>query len=182
MLLFINSARARTLRREPADNVGSIFAARRDLLLSVRAVVRGSGLSVEEADLLVVLYGVRELGWDDLPQDEQGYVAFQELEHYLVHNPSLLSRRIRKLADARPPLLEVASVHPESGLHRNSNRVRITKEGIKRAEPVWKRFGQMSAKVLDGIPEQLLNAHCQVNEEISARIRKRRSGAKNFLG
>ena len=166
---------------EPTDTITSIFVARRDLLQGVKSVVAGSGFTVEEADLLVSLFGVRELGWDDLPHDADRFVAFKELEHYLVHNPSLLSRRIRKLADARPPLVEVGKPEAGSGLHFNSLRVRITGDGVKRIKPVWQRFARMSAIVVQGIPKHLLAVHYQVNETISARIRSRRQSARDFL-
>src|SRR5664280_2638985 len=97
------SQKKSALAIEPTDTVTSIFTARRDLLQGVKSVVAGSGFTVEAADLLISLFGVRELGWDDLPHDAEHYVAFKALEDNLVHNPSLLSRRIRKLADARPP-------------------------------------------------------------------------------
>jgi hypothetical protein len=166
---------------EPTDTVTSIFTARRDLLQGVKSVVAGSGFGVEEADLLISLFGVRELGWDDLPHDEDNYVAFKALELYLVHNASLLSRRIRKLADRKPPLVEVAEVEAGSGLHFNALRVRITGEGVKRIKPVWERFAAMSSNLLQGISPRLLAAHHQVNEEISARIRARRQSARDFL-
>jgi len=166
---------------EPTDTITSIFTCRRDLLQAAKSVVVGSGFTVEAADLLMSLYGVRELGWDDLPHDADNYVAFKELEHYLVHNPSLLSRRIRKLADAKPPLVEVAEAKAGSGLHFNALRVRITAEGGKRIKPVWERFARMSANLLVGIPLRLLATHHQINEEISARIRARRQSAKDFL-
>jgi hypothetical protein len=165
---------------EPTDTITSIFTCRRDLLQAAKSVVAGSGFTVEAADLLMSLYGVRELGWDDLPHDDENYVAFKELEHYLVHNPSLLSRRIRKLADAKPPLVEVAEAKAGSRLHFNALRVRITAEGAKRIKPVWERFARMSANLLEGIPPRLLEAHHRVNEEISARIRARRQIAKDF--
>ena len=171
----------RTAPVEPTDTISSVFVTRRDLLHGVKAAVAGSGFTVEEADLLVSLYGVRELNWDDLEHDKEGFVAFNQLERYLVHNPSLLSRRIRKLADAKPALLEVADADLASGQHFNSKRVRITKEGVKRIEPVWRRYAQMSAKLLAGIPQRLLDAHYEVNQRISAEIRKRRSGLSNLF-
>jgi hypothetical protein len=183
MFFFIDAKKGLGEPIEPADNVSSIFTARRDLLLGVRGVVAGSGLTVEESDLLVALFGVRELGWDDLPHDGEGYVTFNDLELFLVHNPSLLSRRIRKLAAEKPPLVEIADVDPKkSGLHFNCQRVRITSEGVKCIKPIWQRFRQMSAKVLEGIPQRLLDAHYQVNEEISARVRARRSAAMKSFG
>ena len=164
---------------EPSDTVSSIFTARRDLLPVVKSVVGGSGLTVEESDLLVSLFGVRELGWEDLPRDAEHYVAFKDLEMFLVHNPSLLSRRIRRLAGMKPPLLEVAEAG--TGLHFNALRVRITAEGTKRIRPVWDRFTRMSARLVEGIEPRLLEAHHRVNAEISARLRARRQSAKDFL-
>jgi hypothetical protein len=165
---------------EPTDTVTSIFICRRDLLQGVKSVVAPSGFTVEEADLLVSLFGVRELGWDDLAHDADDYVAFKELELYLVHNASLLSRRIRKLADAKPPLVEVGKPEAGSGLHFNALRVRITRDGIKRIKPVWERFARMSANLLQGIPPRLLEAHHEVNRIISDRIRARRQSARDF--
>jgi hypothetical protein len=161
---------------EPTDVIGSIFTARRDLLHGVRAAVAGSGFSVEEADLLVSLYGARVLNWDDLKHDKEGFVAFSHLEKFLVHNPSLLSRRITKLAQRKPALLKVQGVDPALGLHFNAKQVRITDEGVKRIEPVWKRYQQMATKVLEGVSESDLRAHLTVNEHISKRIRERRDG------
>jgi hypothetical protein len=166
---------------EATDVISGVFVTRRDLLHGVKAVVAGSGFTVEESDLLVSLYGARVLDWDDLEHDKDGFVAFHQLERFVVYNPSLLSRRIRKLADAKPPLVEVANADLAAGQHFNSKRVRITKEGAKRIEPVWKRFQQMSAKLLAAIPQHLLKAHYEVNQRISAEIRKRRSGLSDLL-
>lgn len=174
-------SKPRSQSLDPAEIIGSIFTARRDLVPGVKMVARGTGFTVEELDLLICLYGARELAWDDLSKDEEGYVAFQELEDYLVHNPSLLSRRLRKMANSKPPVVEVAGVDPKkSGLHFNSQRVRITAEGIKRTKPVWERYRQMSANVLKDISQDLLKAHFAVNEEISARIRARRKAALDW--
>ena len=70
-----------------------------------------------------------------------------------------------------------AQVRKRSG---GSLRVRITAEGVKRIKPVWDRFARMSANLLQGIPERLLEAHYRVNEEISARVRARRQSAQDF--
>jgi hypothetical protein len=171
----------RTAPVEPYETLSSIFTARRDLLHGVKEVVDGSVFTVEEADLLISLYGARTLGWDDLEHDKEGFVAFNELERYLVHSASLLSRRIRKLAGAKPPLLEVADADPASGQHFNAKRVRITKEGMKGIEPVWKRYQQLSARLLENIPQQLLKVHYEVNQRISAEIRRRRSGLSDLF-
>jgi len=166
---------------KPTDVIGGIFTARRDLLHGVKLVVAGSAFSVDEADLLISLYCAKELEWDDLGHDKKGFVSFGELERYLVHNPSLLSRRIKKLASARPPLCEVAEANLALGQHPNAKRVRITKEGIKRIEPVWKRYQQMAATLLDCIPQCDLQTHYHVNAKISERIRQRRDGLNDLF-
>jgi hypothetical protein len=166
---------------EPTDTISSVFTARRDLLHGIRAVVAGTGFTVEEADLLVSLFGARELDWEDLEHDKEGFVAFSQLGRYIVHSGSLLSRRIRKLAATRPPLLEVADVDPASGLHFNAKRVRITKEGVKRIGPVWEKYRWMSERLVEGIPQDLLKAHYEVNQRISAEIARRRAGLGDLL-
>ena len=171
----------RTTPAKPTDTVSSIFTARRDLLHGVRAVVAGSGFSVEEADLLISLYGVKELDWDDLEHDKESFVAFNQLERYLVHSASLLSRRISKLADTKPSLVEIAEADRASGQHCNAKRVRITKKGAKRIEPVWKRYEQMATILLEGIPQRDLLIHGQVNDLISHRIRQRRDGLNDLF-
>jgi len=166
---------------EPTDTISSVFCTRRDLVYGAKWAVENSGFTVEEADLLVLLYGVKELSWDGLEQDREGYVAFRRLELNLVHNPSLLSRRIRKLAEAKTPLVEVASGDTAAGQHCNSKRVRITQEGVRRIAPVWQRFQQMSASLVKDIPKKMLESHLAVNEAISQRIRDRRTGLSNLF-
>ncbi len=170
---------ARTTSRKAPDyteTINSIFTARRDLLHGVKAAVKGSLFTVEEADLLISLYGARDLGWTDLEHDTAGYVTYRQLESFLVHNASLLSRRIIKLASARPALVEVADGDVAAGQHFNSKRVRITDHGAKAIAPVWQRYQAMSAELLRGIKDDQRIAHHAVNTAISQRIRERRDG------
>jgi hypothetical protein len=164
---------------DAADVISGIFTARRDLVYGDNWAVKGSGFTVEEADLLVSLYGAQVLNWDDLAHDKGGFVAFSELERFLVHSASLLSRRIRKLADTKPPLVEVAGADLASGQHFNAKRVRITKEGVKRIEPVWQRYEQVAVRLLEGIPASDLKAHLAVNEAISTEMKKWRAGVSD---
>lgn len=166
---------------DPTEIITSIFTARRDLLHGIKLVVAGSGFTVEEADLLVSLYGARKLDWDDLDHDPDGFVPFSQLERYLVHSASLLSRRIHKLATAKPALVEVAQADPKAGHHFNAKRVRITEKGVRDIEPVWRRFEQMSATLLKGISPALLESHHTVNRLISAEISRRRDGMKELF-
>ena len=178
MPLYASTMASTASRKVPdhSETISSIFTARRDLLHGVKAAVKGSLFTVEEADLLISLYGVRDLGWTDLEHDQAGYVTYRQLESFLVHNASLLSRRIIKLASARPALVEVADGDVAAGQHFNSKRARITDHGAKAIAPVWQRYQAMSAELLRGIKDEQRIAHHAVNTAISQRIRERRDG------
>jgi len=167
-----------TTRKIPdcTETVSSIFVARRDLLHGAKLVIQGSPFTVEEADLLVSLYGVKELGWNDLEPDIDGYVTYRQLENFLVHSASLLSRRIIKLAKVKPALLEVADGDVTAGQHFNSKRVRITAQGIKAIKPVWERYQVLSAELVQGFTGEQRIGHYAVNTGISQKIRERRAG------
>jgi hypothetical protein len=164
---------------DATEVISGIFTVRRDLVYGANWVVKGSSFTVEEADLLITLYGARVLGWDDLDHDQDGYVPFNQLERYLVHSASLLSRRIKKLVAAKPSLVEVGEADLALGQHFNAKRVRITREGIKRIAPVWEKYCLMSAKLLEGIPASDLKAHLAVNEAISGQMKKWRAGVSD---
>ena len=178
MPLYASTMASTASRKVPdhSETISSIFTARRDLLHGVKAAVKGSLFTVEEADLLISLYGARDLGWTDLEHDQAGYVTYRQLESFLVHNASLLSRRIIKLASARPALVEVADGDVAAGQHFNSKRARITDHGAKAIAPVWQRYQAMSAELLRGIKDEQRIAHHAVNTAISQRIRERRDG------
>jgi hypothetical protein len=172
---------ARLKAWDATDTIGSIFAARRDLLCGVKKIVKGTPFSIEEADLLISLFGSRELGWDDLPPDKDGFVTYSELERFLVHNPSLLSRRIGKLAKAKPALLKITDGDRTLGHHFNSKRLQITDEGVRQIKPVWDRYETLSRQLLRGISPQQLATHASVNFEISRRIRLHQDGLDTLL-
>src|SRR3954471_11213070 len=84
---------------DPVFCLTSIFTARRDLLGPINSEVlrRDSPVTVDEADALIFLFGISNLGWDELHPDEDGYVAISDLRSVLVHDRGLFSRRIQKL-------------------------------------------------------------------------------------
>lgn len=135
------SAPSQAGRSDPVYNVSSIFTAHRDLRTYAKLALGDSGLSVEEADVLVLLYGLREFAWDDCPVDGEGFVTFKDLKSILVHDPSLFARRIKKLVAPKCGLVEVTKVKKaaDPALHGNSLRVRIT--GV--ASPPPGQFGRI---------------------------------------
>ena len=160
----------------PVSNLASIFVARRDLLAPIRDfVLKDSGLSVEDADLLVFLYGQEHLGWWSFDADEEGFILQEELRRALVHSPARLSQRISKLAEAG--LLESRRLREtrrgatgDSGHHGNTSCVRITGAGVNAIEPIWQRYKRLAETILQKIEPEDLAAHSRVNMAVSTRI------------
>jgi hypothetical protein len=166
--------------RSAVDNVASIFAAQRDLRPAAKLIVKGSGLGVEEADILILLYGIRKLGWKDCP-DHDGYVNFTDLKPLLVHDRSLFTRRINKLkGDGFVRVRPSRQADPHS--HGKAQQVRIEEAGIRDVAPVWERYCQFSDELLKGFTKADLDAHHRVNEGISRIVRERLDPAKQLLG
>ncbi len=155
------------VRVEPVDCLATIFSTRRDLLLPIRkAVLKELPLTVDEGDTLTMLYGLRKLGWTDVPVDRDGFVSVVDLRRALVHDPGKFSRRIKDYA--KRGLIEVG----ESAMSRKYvDTVRITEAGAKIAKQVWDRYRKLAAHLLAGVPQADLEAHCRVNEAISASIK-----------
>ena len=152
---------------EPVDCLASIFTARRDLLEPIRkAVLKDVPLTVDEADTLTLLYGIRKLGWIDAPVDPDGFVAVADLRRALVHDPGKFSRRIKDYR--KRGLIEVR----DSAQRRNyAQAARITDAGVEFARLVWERYRQLAARLLAGVPQADVEAHCRVNAAISKAIR-----------
>jgi hypothetical protein len=175
-------------RFDPVYSVASVFSAHRDLRPYAKLTLGNSRLSVEEADILVLLYGLRELDWDDCPVDEGGFVTVKDLKFALVYDASLFARRIKKLAAPTCGLVEVRRVTKQSGLrlHGNSQQVRITKAGIAAAKPIWESFRKLSGRLfatelLMGFSPAELAAHVRINDAISRTLRDWRDPAKRLL-
>jgi DNA-binding MarR family transcriptional regulator len=165
----------------PVYNIASIFSARRDLRPAAKALVQDSGLSVEEADILVLLYGLRKLGWNDCRVYADGFVNFTELKANTVYDPSLFTRRISKLKG-----LEMVRVRSgreaDPTLHGKAQQVRIEDAGIAAIKPVWEQYTAFCNELLKGFSPGDLKAHQRINEAICAILRQRRDPAKQVLG
>ena len=141
--------------QEPVYNIASIFTARRDLRQAVKFVLGDSELNVEEADILVLLYGLRERGWPDCPVLADGYVKFRDLKSITVHDASLFGRRIHKLQS-------MGFVHVRSSrevdvkAHANAQQVRIEEKGIKEVKPIWERYARFSEHLLKEFLKELV--------------------------
>jgi DNA-binding MarR family transcriptional regulator len=167
-------------KRTPADNVSSVFEARRDLRPAAKLVVKGSGLAIEEADILILLYSIHKLGGAECPS-YGGYVNFTDLKDAVVHDPSLFSRRVKRLE--KDGLVHVRpSREGDPALHAKAQQVRIEDAGIRVVAPVWERYCKFSEELLKGFTKAELDAHYKVNKGMSRIVRDRLDPAKQLLG
>jgi DNA-binding MarR family transcriptional regulator len=167
-------------KRIAADNVSSVFEARRDLRPAAKLIVKGSGLGIEEADILILLYSVRKLGGTEC-QSYGGYVNFTDLKKAMVHDPSLFSRRVKRLE--KDGLVHVRpSREGDPALHAKAQQVRIEDAGVKVVAPIWKRYCEFSEELLKGFTKAELDNHYRVNREMSRIVRDRLDPAKQLLG
>ena len=157
----------------PVRVIGSIFRVRRDLTLLIKKhVLPGCGLTLEEADLLMDLFGAAKLGWSDPAADENGYVTFSALKASLVHSPSALSRRVAALQKAA--LLETRKVHKitrDATADRRSLALRITPAGVKRIEPVYSRYAELCGRLLEDVPTGVRRTIVEINERLMEKAR-----------
>ncbi len=158
----------------PVKAIGSIFRVRRDLVGIIKqAVIAGSGLTLEEADLLLDLYGAAVRGWDDPKADAEGFVTFAALKKSLVHSPELLTRRIAALGD----LVEVRKVEKDQAkrerIDAKSKKVRIRPKGVERIEPLYSRYGSVCEKLLADFSPEDQRSLLRINEALMDKIRWR---------
>ncbi len=160
---------AATVRPEPVDVVMSVFATRRDLVQVAHALLEESDLGLPEADLLLLLYGIQELGWPDCPRDTEGYISFRDIQKAQTHEASGFTRRVQGLASRR--LVETAVALKSDGLHGNSRRLRLTREGIDLVAPMFLRYRQRAAELLRGVPGRSLMECMLVLDTLSLRAK-----------
>ena len=137
--------------------IGSIFRVRRDLVpLIKRKVTPGMGLTLEQADLLLDLYGARRLGWPEPKAIEGGWVTFAALKESLVHARELLTRRLRDLGDGG--YVEIIPVPKEEakalGIDSKSKKVRILQKGEEKAKEIYNRYGRACLDLINRLPAE----------------------------
>jgi hypothetical protein len=157
--------------------VGSIFRVRRDLVALVKEhVIAGSGLTLEETDLLLDIYGAVELGWPDPKATKGGWVTLSALKKSLVHAPELITRRLADLENSG--LVEMASMTREEtrelGIDAKSKKVRLLPKGSEKGKMVYDRYCGVCLKLLNRLPKENLNDATKAkafNEALMAALR-----------
>jgi hypothetical protein len=157
--------------------LGSIFRVRRDLVALVKEhVIAGTGLTLEQADLLLDLYGAAELGWDDPKAIKGGWVTLAALKKSLVHAPELLTRRLADLEASG--LVEAAAMTREEtrglGIDAKSRKVHLRPKGVEKGKLVYDRYCAVSLQLLNRLPPENLQDAMKAkafNEELMAALR-----------
>jgi DNA-binding MarR family transcriptional regulator len=58
--------------------------------------------------------------------------------------------------------------------HKRVEKLRITENGIKLAKVAWERYRKFASNLLAGVSQADIEAHCRVNDAISAAISAKR--------
>ena len=159
----------------PVRVIGSIFRVRRDLVIPIKNhVIAGSGLTLEEVDLLIDLYGAKDLHWNDPSADVEGYVTFAALKQSLVHSQALLSRRIAALE--KMGLLETKKtkeIAKESSraIDSKSKSTRITVKGVELIKPVFNKHKEFCEELLKDMSHIDQLKLLQLNEALMNKLR-----------
>jgi len=139
--------------------IGSIFRARRDLVGMVKKnVLPAVGLTLEQADLLLDIWGATKKGWSD-PKAIEGteWVTFAALKASLVHSPELLTKRIRDLENLgyvkSAQLTKQEAL--QQGVHGQSKKVRLEKEGEEEAQKLYDTYGEVCLRLLRNLPSEM---------------------------
>jgi DNA-binding MarR family transcriptional regulator len=163
---------ARALTRTdpaPVDNLVSTYVARRELLpLLVDRLLVGVGLTFEEAELMLELFGPWKLGWRVPPCDPEGYVIQKALESVLMNSQPHVSRRVGKLEQKG---YVVAKRVARSGILRKAHKVRLTQPGLELTASIWKNYKRLAEKILQGVPPEQRLKHYLVCQSVCAQVR-----------
>jgi len=159
---------------DPVENIITAIKIRRELFTPhvKERLLEGTDLTLEKADILVDLYGARELDWQDPKADKNGFVAFKNLHASSVHGESsgqvLLSRRTRELEGQGR--VEIRKAKAEKKNLGENDSFRITESGILVIKPVWTRYIQLADDLMEEVPQKNRRVHWQINEALLAKL------------
>lgn len=153
----------------PVDNLVSTYVARRELLpVLVDRLLVSAGLTFEEAELMLELFGPWKLGWRFPTCDPDGYVTLKALETVLVNSQPHVSRRVGKLAQKG----YVGSKRvARSGILSKAQKVRLTQGGQQLITSIWANYKNLAEKILQDVSAEKRLGHYRVCQSGCARIR-----------
>jgi len=151
------------------QNIMMIFEVARSLRKPIQErTLVGTGLTIEKADLLVILYLENPVFASQRATEQtEGFVPLANLSESLVHSISpskfLVSRWLSEV-------LKKKQVETRA-LDSKRKEARITSDGIRLVEPIWRNYVQLAQELLDGIPDAERDAHREVNQSVSLALR-----------
>ncbi len=151
------------------QNIMMIFEVARSLRKPIRErTLVGTGLTIEKADLLVLLYlGSPVFARQRGTGQTEGFVRLANLSESLVHSISPSKFLVSRWLSAMLKKKQVVT----RALDSKRKEVRITSKGISLVEPIWRNYAQLAEELLDGIPEAERDAHREVNQSVSFALR-----------
>jgi len=151
---------------EAVSIIGMVFRVRRDLVSLVKErVLASTGLTLEEADVLLDLYGSTELGWPDPPAMATGskWVTLADLQKSVANESApLVSRRIAELKQKKyvAQITRVTKAEAKNlGVNAKSKKVCLTPAGVQKGEEIYRKYGVACLQLLNRLsPEKLQDA------------------------
>ena len=133
----------------------------------------GTGLTIEDADLLIDLLGARTMGWADPSAGADGYVAVEEIKRSLVHSAAAISRRISDLEKYGYVEIRKALAGKRTGekVDKRKVAIRITDRGIAKIRPVYEKHCRVCEDMLRGISLEDRRTLLRINEALIDTVR-----------
>jgi DNA-binding MarR family transcriptional regulator len=153
----------------PVDNLVSTYVARRELMpLLVDRLLTRAGVTFEEAELMLELFGAWKLGWKVPVCDPEGYVIQKALERVLINSQAHVSRRVGLLVQKGYVVTKRVA---RSGILRKAHKVRLAQRGQELGASIWENYKRLAQKILQGVPAEQRLKHYLVCHKVCARIR-----------
>lgn len=149
---------------KPAYNLLEIFKMARAVRKPiVEEVLAGTNLSLERADLLVILLLEHPAYAGQVPsQSWSGFVPFATIRNSMVHSISpskfLLSRWLRDLE--RLGLVE------QRALDAKRKAARLTTKGVEVTTPILSKYSKLVQDLLESVPSAHRIAHIETNDAV----------------
>ena len=136
----------------PVWNLDAIMSARREIVRTLRgSLLHEARLTLEEAELLLVLFAAREHPrWCANAPDDEHFIPTRDLRLAVVESAALLSRRLtafEKLGWVKLKAVESGATDSAGRrLHGNAQLVRLEPQGVQIIRPVWEEFRALAGE------------------------------------
>lgn len=162
----------------PSQSFSGLLGLSRKLEHLYRNVVlSNTGLSIEQANILVEMEGTVSFGPPGASRhDDDGFVVFGALAERLTLTKPALSRRFAEMKELGwvedCPVVR-AGLPEEKRPHGNAHLVRITARGRKKITPVVKRMIKLGPELFEGMTLKQREVYCEVFDLLRQRVEQR---------